>query len=372
MLLAAPPRAVIRLVGQHPAIIRVEEHQRLFRQTQAIQRPQHFPHPFIQMLNQRHQSGPFVRQSRFPLLHPRQPLWRWLDRVVRGVISQVEEEWLARFGPFLQILTSPIGKYIRRVPLGINHLLVAAQEIVTVPQMRPIIVHHVPQETVEEIKPALGGGVWRMDAEMPFPYERRVVPRRFEQFRQQHRIPGQVSPRITRAFLADHPRHADQIRVAPRQQSGPARRTNATIGEEVVKRDPFPEQPVHVRGSNVSRSKSAVVTPALVIGKDDQDVRLLRRGCHHRLARHRYPRQDQRSIHQPDPQPPLQEQPPEQPCFSGTAPALPGAKLLCVCEGTSRLPFLPSSNSPVFGFRISDFRPLRAPAGPLSGLIKRN
>jgi hypothetical protein len=55
-----------------------------------------------------------------------------------------------------QATAGPGGEDVGGVARGFHDVLVAAQEIVPMPQVCPVIVHHVAQEPVEEIEAALG------------------------------------------------------------------------------------------------------------------------------------------------------------------------------------------------------------------------
>ena len=153
----------------------------------AVERVEHFADAGIEVLDQRDQLGAFLRYARLALLHLLQPLRRRLDRVVGRVVGQVEEERPSGFGRASKIFARPAGEDVRRVALGIDDFLVAPHEVVAVTPVRPVIVHHVAEKAVKEIKAPLGRRVGRADAEMPFADQRGVVAGRLEQLWQQRR-----------------------------------------------------------------------------------------------------------------------------------------------------------------------------------------
>ncbi len=94
---------------------------------------------------------------------------------MRRIVSKIEKEGFQAGGTFFDVFASPFGEQIRGVALRCNLFRISSHEVLPVPQMRPVIVHHVTQKAVEEIKATLSRGVWRVDAKVPFADDCAVV-----------------------------------------------------------------------------------------------------------------------------------------------------------------------------------------------------
>ena len=81
------------------------------------------------------------------------------------------------------------------------------------PQVLPVVVHHVAEETVEEIEPVIIRKIRRRKPEVPFADHAGVITRRFQQRRQEHGGRCEITPVVLGLFLTHQPRHPDAIRV---------------------------------------------------------------------------------------------------------------------------------------------------------------
>ena len=70
-------------------------------------------------------GGALDAELGFAFLHFIQPIFRWLDREMRGIVGEVQKEWLVFIGRlFLHIINGPLRENFRRMPLGLDDLLI--------------------------------------------------------------------------------------------------------------------------------------------------------------------------------------------------------------------------------------------------------
>ena len=277
--LATAPWAIVGTAGQQSAIVGGEHDQRVFGLAVDLQDIEHPTDAGIKVLDERDQFYAFLIHLRLALLHLFQPLGRRLHRVVRRVVGEVEKEWLRLLAAFRKIFAGPFGKQVRRMTLGRDDLAIVAHEVLAVAQVRPVVVHHVAEKTVKQIKAAIIWQIRSTDAEVPLADDGTVVVRLPQQHWKQNRLLCQMAPGVRRFFLAYHSRHADAIRVTARQQGCACRRADAAVRAEVLKRHPLAKQAVHIRRADVLGAEGAVIRAAKVVSEDDENVRLCFREC---------------------------------------------------------------------------------------------
>ena len=86
-----------------------------------------------------------------PSLAQSEPIGRRLNRVVRRVVGEVEEERLMRLCTLAEIVARPLGEDVGCMSLRIDDLPISPHEIDAVAKVRPVVVHHVAEEAVEEL-----------------------------------------------------------------------------------------------------------------------------------------------------------------------------------------------------------------------------
>lgn len=81
---------------------------------------------------------------------------------------------------------------------GMNQVFVASHVVPSMPAMVVVVVHHIAQKAVEEIKPAFRRCVGGFKSQMPFSDDRIVIACQFQLFGQHHSLGIQISPAIRR------------------------------------------------------------------------------------------------------------------------------------------------------------------------------
>jgi hypothetical protein len=130
----------------------------------------------VHVLDEGDVGGALFVEPGFALLHFLQPILRWLDRKVGGVVGEVEEEGFLFVGRLLlYVVDAPSGEYLGGVALGVYLILVATHPVDSAAEVGPVIVHHVGKKAVKEIEAAIVGYVGRLEAKMPLAYHSSVV-----------------------------------------------------------------------------------------------------------------------------------------------------------------------------------------------------
>ena len=92
------------------------------------------------------------------------------------VVRKIEKERLLLVCRlFLNVIDSPTREDLGGVAIGFHFLLVEAHPIDAAAKVFPVVVHHVGEETMEEIKTTVIGDVGRLETKMPFADHASVV-----------------------------------------------------------------------------------------------------------------------------------------------------------------------------------------------------
>ena len=103
--------------------------------------------------------------------------------------------------------------------------------------MREIVIHHVSEESVEEVKPPIIGNVRGLKTQMPFP-------------------------------------HTGHVWIPPRHQGRPGGRAHSTVRVKLIQPNALGHQTIQMRRSHVFRAVAREVAVAEVIDQYQDDVRL--------------------------------------------------------------------------------------------------
>ena len=129
---AAPAPAI----GPHvtlPAVVAGEDHERVLILAVGLERRDQLPDARVQVLDQSGQPGALrVHPGRAPR-NPLQPLGRRLERDVRRVVGEVEEEGLGRVLPLVEVTIAQVVNKSVACPAG-RSSAVAAQVVDAVPR----------------------------------------------------------------------------------------------------------------------------------------------------------------------------------------------------------------------------------------------
>ena len=89
---------------------------------------------------------------------------------MRRIISKIEKEWCIcfffRFGG--KVVDRPVGEYVGSVSFGIDAFLIEAHIVLPVTTVLIVVVHHVPEEAVEVIKPTRVWVGFVIESKVPF------------------------------------------------------------------------------------------------------------------------------------------------------------------------------------------------------------
>ena len=129
----------------------------------------------VHVLDQRHQLGAFVTDTRFARFHYFKPILRRLNRCVGRVIGEVHEDRVVFALSIVDVVDTPFGNLIGRVARRSEHFTVFAKVIDAVAAVLVVVVDHVTQEAFEIVETAAIRRIGFLKAEMPFADERRMV-----------------------------------------------------------------------------------------------------------------------------------------------------------------------------------------------------
>ena len=97
---------------------------------------------------------------------------------MRGVVREIEEERPLRGGgPFAQVRDRPFGEQVGGVAGRVDRVAIEPHQVVTVPPVRRVALHHVAEETMEVVEAAVIGHVGGDEAEVPLADDGGVVAR---------------------------------------------------------------------------------------------------------------------------------------------------------------------------------------------------
>ena len=277
LLLSAPPRIIGRGMGDGPPVVRGKGDQGILLDAQFLDRIQYLSDFMIHVLDECDVGRPLVAQLGFAFLNLLQPVLGGLDGKVGGVVSQVEKERLLFIRRlFLHIIDRPLAEDFGGMPLGLDHLLVLAHPVHATAQMRPVIVHHVPEKAVEEIEAPVVGQVGGVVTQMPLSDHTRVVTRLAHHLGQGRSGWVEESP-VAFHILPDHSGRSDQVGVTARHQGCPGGRADRTIRIELIETHAFSHELVDGRGLDILPTEGGQVAVSQVVDQNADDIWFL--GC---------------------------------------------------------------------------------------------
>ena len=144
--------------------------------------------------------------------------------------------------------------------------------------MREVAVHHVAEKAMEQIEPAFVGGVRRVQSQVPLAHDRGVVPGPSEFVRQGGDGRIEIAPRICRVG-ADHAGYSDPVGIAAREQCRARRRAHRGVGAHRGEAHPLGREAIDVRRADIGRTVGRDVAVTVIVGEDDQEVRLRASRC---------------------------------------------------------------------------------------------
>lgn len=224
--LGAARRAVVGHCAAVPAVVRGEYDECVFKLSTLAQRLHHAPHVVVHVFDQGDELGAFLRQRGVPFGNPFEPFRGRLQRSVRGVESQVEEERGVVGGLPGDVFRAPRREEVRRMPFGVDLPVVQEHVVVPFAPVGVVVVHHVAQEALEMVESPLVGQVGAFESQMPFADEGGLVAGALEHLRHGHGRRRKVAPALP-GLCPDHARHTHHGGEASRHQA-------AREGEETL------------------------------------------------------------------------------------------------------------------------------------------
>ena len=156
---ATAPRTVVRAGGEEAAVVGAEDDEGVVAQFQLIKPGHDAADAVIHVLDECDDLRAFLGDAGLALFHFLKPVRRGLDGIVGRVVGEVEEEGLLLGSALGEVVAGPSCEEVGGVFFGLDHFLIAPHEVLAVPQVGPVVVHHVAEEAVEEVETALGGCV---------------------------------------------------------------------------------------------------------------------------------------------------------------------------------------------------------------------
>ena len=193
-----------------------------------------FTDTVIHVFNESNKFGPFITNPFLACLHFFQPIFGWLDRGMRRIISKIEKEWgiclSLRFG--CKVVDSPVGEYVGSVSFGIDVFFIEAHIVLSVATVLEVVVHHVPEEAVEVIKASRVWVGFFIESEVPFSNCGGSIALLLECLWQKSCGRGKISP-VVLGVGADYSGNTNKFLVFSGKKSGTGRRANWAISIEI-------------------------------------------------------------------------------------------------------------------------------------------
>ena len=271
VLLLAAPWAVVGFVFEDAAVVTGEDDEGVVGKVQLVQGVEDLADAVVHVLDEGDEFGPDVGHAWLAGFDFFDPVGRWLNGVVRGVVSEIEEEGGVFRAAGGDVIHGPLGEEVGCMALGVDDVAVVAHEVVAVAEVGPVIVHHVAEEAVEVVEPPVERGVGRFQAEVPLADDGAVVAGGLEVGRNHDGIVGEVAPGVF-GPVADDAGDAHAVGVAAGEECGAGGGADGAVGEEVVHGRAFGEKPVNGGRPDVRGAEGGVVAATEVIGEDDDDV----------------------------------------------------------------------------------------------------
>jgi len=167
------------------------------------------------------------------------------------------------------------------MPLWIDLFFILSHPVHPSPQVGPIVIHHISQETPEEIKTPEVGCIGLLKSQVPLPDDGCVIACLFQLHRNQGSRRIKVTPAVF-LLLSDHSGNPNHVGITTREKRSPAGRTYSWIGIKRAEDHPLPGQLIYVRGMQVGGPHTGEITITQIIHQDAENIwgSYFISGCH--------------------------------------------------------------------------------------------